>query len=264
MKTSLLLAVFLLSSTSFAEICGNSDDRVPSADPKVGRLVKAGETQGCTAALVGKNCLITIGACAENRDYVEFNVPASIGGVPQASSAEDRYDVIKSETKFSAQGIGNQWAVMKLAANKITGKAAGDVQGFYNVAKQKSHDNDPIRVVSYGYALGDTYEIKYDHKYNANPYADVLHYAQAVSYGKLVKAGIFLIPEIVEHNADTSYGSWGAPIISQVTNEIVGISTHGGCQAEYVVSAGARYTNAGTSVTGNSKFKKAIAACLAQ
>lgn len=263
MKTSLLLAVFLLSSTSFADICGKTDDRAPSFDPKVGRLVRSGEVKGCTVALVGNSCVITTGACAQNFDYVEFNVPASIAGVPQAVAAEDRYEVIKTATKFEAKGIGSQWAVMKIAPNSITGKLAGDVQGFYRVAAKKSQDNDPIRVVSYGYAKDDLFEIK-DGEYRANPYGDIMHFAQAVSYGKLVKAGIFLIPDIVEHSADTSYGTGGAPIISEKTNEIVGINTHGGCKAVYMNDFGARYTNSGTSVTGNSKLKKAIAACLAQ
>lgn len=260
LKTVLLLSVLFSAQASLAEICGAEDTRQLSFDPKVGRLVKAESTSGCTAALVGNSCVITFGACAQDRDYVEFNVPVSIAGVPQKSSLEDRYYINKSETKFEARGIGQQWAVLKLKPNDITGREAGVAQGYYNVAQKKSQNGDPIRVVSYGYALNDLYDIKRgEMPPNSNP--DQMHRAQQVSYGKLVKAGIFLIPEIIEHDADTLYGSGGAPVINERTNEIVGINTHGGCRAQYVVTVGARYTNSGTSITGNSDFKKAIAQC---
>ncbi|MEK2646792.1 hypothetical protein [Bdellovibrio sp. BCCA] len=261
MKKVLFLSAVLLSmSVAKAEICGKSDERVPSLDPKVGRLVLAGHTTGCTISLVGNKCAITIGECY-NYDYAEFNVPASIKGVPQASRAEDIYYVKKDRTVYKRGGIGSQWAVMQLEPNRITQKLPGEVQGYYRVASHRSQTNEPVRVIGYGYALNDTYNIKHE-GYKPNAYGEEMHYAQQVSYGKLVKAGIFLVPEILEHNADTSYGSWGAPIISEVTNEIVGISTHGGCEAEYMVKAGARYTNSGTSVTGSKAFKHAIESCL--
>lgn len=139
----------------------------------------------------------------------------------------------------------------------------GEAQGFYEVATSKYRNNEPIRVVSYGYGLNDTDEVR-SGTVLPNTNGDVIHYAQQVSYGKLVKAGIFLIPSIVEHDADTSYGSGGAPIISENTNEIVGINTHGGCKAVYMNPIGARFTNSGTSVFGSKKFRKAIASCLAK
>ncbi|WP_374031667.1 serine protease [Bdellovibrio bacteriovorus] len=257
---SLLLAS-TFSSLAHAEICGGTDDRALSFDSKVGRLVKDGATQGCTVTLVSDNCVVTVGACALDRDYVEFNVPVSVAGVAQKSSLEDRYYVEKGTERHKADGIGHQWAVLRLKPNEVTGKNAGAVQGFYHIATKKSQNNDPIRVVSYGYALNDLYDIKHgEMPANSNP--EQMHFAQQVSHGKLVKAGIFLIPEIIEHDADTSYGSWGAPVINEKTNELVGINTHGGCRAQYVVKAGARYTNSGTSITGSSAFSKAIKACV--
>lgn len=255
------LGMLLSASMAQAEICGKADDRVPSFDSKVGRLVKEGAKSGCGATLVGPSCVITIGECAQDRDLVEFNVPASVAGISQASSSEDVYYVDKSATVFKRGGIGNQWAVLRLYPNKVTQKNAGDVQGFYRLADKKSQSGDPIRVVQYAYALNDTYDIRQGN-IPASKYPETMHFAQQVSYGKLVKAGIFLIPEIIEHDADTSYGSWGSPVINEKTNEVVGINTHGGCRAEYMVKLGARYTNSGTSVTGSSEFKRAITACL--
>ncbi|WP_374029929.1 hypothetical protein [Bdellovibrio bacteriovorus] len=259
----LLTAIFVFASPAFADICGKTDDRTLSFDPKVGRLAREGEHQGCAATLIGRSCVITVGACAEDRDYVEFNAPVSIAGIPQASAPEDTYYVKRGSAVFRQKGISNQWAVMELEPNRITQKLPGDVQGFYQVAKKKYYNNEPIRVVSYSYALNDTDYVR-SGDVLPNTLGDSMNFAQQVSRGLLVKAGIFLIPEIVEHNADTSYGSWGAPIISERTNEIVGINTHGGCQAKYVVKAGARYTNSGTSAFGSKSFRDAIAACLAK
>ncbi len=260
---SFAILASLFSFAAQADICGKTDDRNLSFDSKVGRLVREGERKGCGITLVGNKCAITIGVCAEDRDYAEFNVPPSIAGIPQASAPEDVYYVKKGTAVFEKRGIGQQWAVVELEPNRITKKLPGDVQGFYEVATSKYRNNEPIRVVSYGYGLNDTEYVR-SGEVQPNTNGDVIHHAQQVSYGKLVKAGIFLIPEIVEHNADTSYGSGGAPIISENTNEVVGINTHGGCKAVYMNPMGARYTNSGTSVFGSKKFRKAIAACLAK
>jgi len=257
------LSLTMTASFSFAEICGKTDDRVLSIDPHVGRLAKEGEHKGCAATLISDKCVITIGTCAQDRDYVEFNVPTSIEGVSQASKAEDVYYVKKGTAVFDNRAIGDQWAVMQLEPNRTTNKLPGDVQGFYKVATQRAPVNEPIRVVQFSYALNNA---EYIRSGEVLPTADgeIRHFAQQVSRGKLIKSGIFLLPEIVEHNADTSYASGGAPIISERTNEVVGINTHGGCAAQYYVKAGARYTNSGTSVTGSRGFRNAIAACLAR
>ena len=261
-KHLLTLILLTVSCVASAEICGKTDDRILSFDSKVGRLARDGETKGCAATLIGKTCVITSGNCIE-KDTVEFNVPLSIAGVPQVSAPENRYAVIKSTIQAKSQGgIGDYWAVMRLAPNSVTGKMAGDVQGFYKVATHKYRDMEPVRVVQFTYALNDTDYVRDGVPARAD--GEVRHFAQQVSFGKLVKSGIFLLPEIIEHDADTSYGAAGSPVISEVTNEVLGINTHGGCQAEYVVKAGARYTNSGTSVVGSRGFRKAIESCLVE
>nr|BDT29270.1 trypsin-like peptidase domain-containing protein [Bacteriovorax sp. HI3] len=251
----------LLPVVSMADICGNTDDREASNDPRVGKLVRAYSTAGCGATLINNSCIVTSGACANSTDYVEFNIPASIAGAPQNSRPEDVYYVDKSTVVYEAKGIGSQWAVMKLQANTITNKLPGEVQGYYKVASAKSKKNDPVKVIQYSYGLNDTEYVR-SGRVKPNTNGDVIHYAQSTARGELVKAGIFLLPEIYEHNADTSYGAGGSPIINERTNELVGINTHGGCGASYVVTIGARYTNSGTSVLGSKKFQKAIQSCL--
>lgn len=260
MKALFFVLGIISSQAAMADICGKVDDRVPSSDSRVARLVQSGQTKGCTATLVSNNCVITMGACAESKDFAEFNVPASIVGIPQSSKAEDTYRLDTSSLKFESDGIGSQWAVIKLSPNAITGKSAGEVQGFFKIAK-KSRNNDSIKVIQYSYALPDAPYVKYD-GVSVNLHADSIHFAQQVSFGKLVKAGIFLLPQIIEHNADTSYGSGAAPVIDVRTDELIGITTHGGCGAKYTNPIGARFTNSGTSIWGSRKFRKAILSCI--
>lgn len=263
MKLILALSMGFYFSSAYADICGKSDDRFPYENSAVGKFVKKGDYRGCNVALVSKNCVVTMAECLNDKDQVEFNVPASILGIPQHASAEDIYEV--DEKNFTSNkngsGIGNSWAVVKLKANEVTGRSAGDAQDILKVISKKPKKSDKIIVVQHSYALPDTYEVKYEGQI-PNPYGDVMHYAQQASRGELVKAGIFLIPEILEYNADTYAGSGGAPIINETTGELIGINTHGGCGAKYMNPIGARFTNSGTSIWGNKKFQKAILSCI--
>lgn len=253
MKNVIAMTLLLVSTSVLADICGKEDDREPSFDPRVGRLVKTGETSGCTATLISNKCVVTIGSCV-SRDYVEFNVPSAIAGVPQASLEKDRYYLDPSFLQYDVGGMGNNWAVIKLQKNELTNLEAGQVQGHYKVATKKPSAKSNIKVIGYGYALNDLGDIM-SGQIPANKYPDTLHYSQQVSKGLLAKAGSVFLPEIMEHTADTSYGSWGAPVINEATNEIIGITTHGGCRA-------AARSNTGTSITGSKKFKEAVNKCL--
>lgn len=233
--------VLMMSVSAFADICGK-DDRTESFDPRVGRLVSEGNTQGCTVALVGESCVVTAGNCVTH-DYVEFNVPQSVAGIPQAASLQDRYMVDKTFMRYSVEGIGQQWAVIKLAANELTGTHAGKNQGFFKIAAKKAPKDTIIKVISFG------------HVANRDD-ADILNFAQQSSQGLLSK-GVLFMPAIIEHSADTSSGSLGAPIINANSGEILGVNTHGGCQGNYS-------NNSGTSISGNKKFAKAINECLAR
>lgn len=265
MNKYITVGLFLLSLSlsANAEICGRDDDRRASTIPSVGRLIKEGNDYGCTVTLIGPSCAVTSGVCAGKMDVAEFNVPASIAGIPQHPNASDIYPVDKSYFDFDAKGIGQQWAVIRFRVNPSTGKLPGDVQGFAPIVSKKPKKNDAITVIQYGYALDDADYVR-SGDVNPNPYGDEIHYAQQSTPGKLIKAGIFLIPEIYEVDADTSYGSAGAPIFHNQSGELIGIVTHGGCQAKYTTPAGARYTNSGTSIVGNKKFKAAIDKCLAR
>lgn len=238
-----LLAMILMGSSFsvLADICG-SDDRRESFDPRVGRLVSQGSNTGCTVALVGESCVVTAGNCVSH-DHVEFNVPQSVAGIPQPASIQDRYILDKTFMRYDVDGVGQQWAVIKLHANEVTGTHAGKNQGYFSVATKKAVKNTPIKVISFGHA-------------SSHADADILNFAQQASEGVMGK-GVLFMAAILEHTADTTSGSLGAPIVNMTSGEILGVSTHGGCQGNYS-------TNSGTSITGNKDFAKAVRECLAR
>ena len=237
----MLLVMILLSSSlsALADICGQ-DDRVESFDPRVGRLVSAGNQFGCTVSLIGESCVVTAGNCVSH-DYVEFNVPQSVAGVPQAASIEDRYYLDKTFMRYNVDGVGQQWAVIGLLVNEVSATHAGKNQGYFTTANKKAPKNTPIKVISYGYR-------------NSHAQGDILNFAQQSSPGVLAK-GVIFMSSILEHTADTTSGSLGAPIINAGTGEILGVTTHGGCRGGYT-------TNSGTSLTGNKAFARAVKECL--
>lgn len=238
---SLLSATFI-SSTLRAEICGPTDDRELSNDPKIGRLSKDGWNRGCTVTMISDKCAITSGTCVQSSaDFAEFNPPLSIGGVAMPARVEDQYRVDLSFYEFEVtKKIGQNWAVIKFEKNPITNLFPGQAQGFYNIITKKLDKDAPIRVVSYG---GDNS-------------SETKTFAQQTSKGPATRPGIFLIPTIIEYAADTGWGSSGAPIISEETNELAGINTHGGCDI--------RRSNSGTYLYKNKKVANAVAACLKQ
>lgn len=244
MRTTILLAVVatsFISSVSFADMCGPTDDRVLSSDSKVGRLSRDGKNYGCTVTMISEKCGITSGTCTPNSDFAEFNPPLSIGGVAMPSKAEDQYRLDLSFYDFEATNkIGENWGVIKFEKNSVTNRFPGEVQGFYNLISKKMNKNSPIRVVSYG---GDNS-------------SDTKTFAQQTSKGLATKPGLFLLPTIIEFTADTGWGSSGSPIISEDTNEVAGINTHGGCEV--------RLSNTGTFLYKNKKVMDAVAACLKQ
>ncbi|MFN3453551.1 MAG: trypsin-like serine protease [Pseudobdellovibrio sp.] len=249
------LLLFMINAN--ADMCESKDERALSHDSKVGRLSQPkpnpAQNTACTATLISDKCAITASHCLthNNASQVEFNTPESINSIPQSSRAEDIYS-IESFRMNDTVRIGDNWAVIRLKPNVITGQLPGVKQGFYQAAMNVKHqDNEPIRVVEYGYSGTYSYPVAD---------ADRKNYAQKTSYGYLKKGGVFLLPSKMTYVASNT--NPGAAVISVKTNEVVGIGTHGGCESPAPI-AGDK-SNAGTFIYGNAKLKAAIKACIGQ
>ena len=237
-----LFILMALSLNSFAvekSICGDSDDRVLSNDKKIARASALNKLAGCTVTMIGRSCAVSAGHCVDVLEKASFNVPNSDKYGPKESKKEDIYLRTKDYLRYKNNGEGDDWAVIKLLPNNITGKYPGDIQGHYTV-NTSSAPMAGEQVVITGYGVD-----------NNDP---EISFSQQTNTGTIKKIGRWFKPSIIEHLVDTMGGNSGSSIINSSTNEIIGIHTHGGCN-----SWG---SNQGTLVSKNKVFKDAIKRCL--
>ena len=269
MKLFVILS-FFITSLAYAEICSYEDNRVESNDKAVARATyrfdpTASSRARCTVTMISKTCFVTSGQCGKWAEYMEFNVPASINGKPQKSSSEDFYYIDPHSIRASGDNvatgqIGKHWGVGRALMNQETKLFPGEAQGFHPVISSRPSKNIDIKVVQYSSTNPNSYDVRTG-RVSRNQDWDILNFSQSVSSGVLINAGTLLIPNIIEFNADTGAGSAGAPIINSETRELIGVNTHGGCQAAPNRSD---LTNSGTSVYGNKDFRDAVNYCLSK
>jgi len=191
---------------------------------------------GCTGTLIGKSCMVTAAHCLDFFTYALFYFPTSRKDVPLP---EDVYMVDRVSVKMGEDlRAGNDWAVFKLFPNKLTGKYPGDVQGYYPVNFRRPQRKQNLRITGYG--QDDVFDISF---------------TQQTATGTL-KSITNSQTLLLHHQVDTEPGNSGSAIVSENTQEIIGIHTNGGCLPP-------NYTyNSGTAFYRNTKLRHAIDRCL--
>ena len=194
-------------------ICGPTDDRLPSEDPRGGRLLPI----GCSGWIINdcKKCLLTAGHCQGGSDVIEFNVPFSNGnGSLNHPPPEDQYAVdVDSLQGNGGQGVGNDWAYFGCFPNPNTGLTPYEAQGdAYQLApEQPPVMGQDIRITGYGTTGGGVPpEWNQIQKTHVGPFV--------TSSGSLV-----------QYQTDTTGGNSGSPVIDESTGMAIGIHTHAGC-----------------------------------
>jgi hypothetical protein len=219
-------------------LCGD-DDRVPSGDNRVGRLIPI----GCTAWRITTGAFLTAGHCVDvdpDRDgpklpdgildldnsCVEFNVPPSMpDGTIVCADPDDQYPVNPDGVIWrfdgEGQGLGKDWAVMGIFPNSNTGLLPHEAYGFPLRMSRSNPDNgDEIRITGFGQDStppGSEGALNADNQTNqtsAGPYV-----------------GEFAVGDDIFHNyvVDTVGGNSGSPIFWTAYEITVGIHTAGGC-----------------------------------
>lgn len=189
-------------------ICGFTDDRVLSSDPRVSRVMPV----GCTGWLIDDcgRCFLTAGHCTGNISVAQFNVPLSnSNGSFNHPPATDQYAVDGSSMQVSSNiQIGNDWAHFGAFANSNTGMTPAQAQGsvFALVTPPPTNGTD-IRITGHGVDGGTRNGVQQTH---VGPAADMA--GNAISYV-----------------TDTRGGNSGSPVIWEQTNQAVGIHTNAGC-----------------------------------
>jgi V8-like Glu-specific endopeptidase len=216
-------------------ICGTTDERDLSSEPRVARIRMESAPAGCTVTMIGRTCAVSAGHCHSTFGIAEFNTEPSVDGRIVPSAPEDTYRVDRPSAVYLDRGQGRDWAVVRVLPNEITGAYPGDAQGTFSVSYEMPNVGDVIRITGYGTARGSD-----------RNFAQQTHTGEIAS---MVRGGS------IRHIADTTGGNSGSSIILEASQEIIGIHTHGGCHAR----GGA---NSGTLIAGNDDFQDAIRSCL--
>jgi V8-like Glu-specific endopeptidase len=238
----ILLSSFIIFNTYGLNknICGETDERMPSNDSRVARGTNVGFNSGCTVTMIGKSCALSAGHCVGSLKVISFNMPLSSNKIPLPSGPEDTYYRMNDYIRYQEDGSGKDWAVIKIHKNQRTGLFPGDAQGFYNVRlNKKVSTGETVRITGHGRDYNDNYK----------------NLSQQTSTGQIKKIGGVYKKSLLGYDVDTMGGNSGSSIVLESSKEIIGIHSHSTCKAN------GRY-NKGVLISKNKPLKQAIKNCL--
>ena len=198
-----------------ATICGPSDDRCASSDPRVARIVPI----GCTAWLFDnqEHAMLSAGHCAVSfggsvPQVCQFNVPRSDpDGTLRHPCPDDQYAIDPTSVQYRHMGAGDDWAHFGVFANSQTNRSPLAAQGRQSfVRASASGTTGAIRITGFGDDDGWEKQTNQTH------------------VGPLVSISNGLIRYVT----DTVGGNSGGPIIRESDGAAIGIHTNGGCVLE--------------------------------
>ncbi len=194
-------------------ICGSTDDRILSNEPRAGRVFPI----GCTAWIINdcNKCMITAGHCGPSSSaIIQFNVPLSdSNGNWIAPPPEDQYPVDPASVQSSGSGgVGNDFAYFGTFPNTTTGLTAYEAQGevAYELAPADTTTQN-IRITGFGST-----------SFPVDPTWDL---AQKTHVGPFV--GVF--GNSLQYQPDTTGGNSGSPVLDEENQLAIGVHTHAGC-----------------------------------
>ncbi len=201
--------------TGFDTICGATDDRQLSGDPRAAR----NQPTGCTSWLINdcNHCFLTAGHCAgSGLQVVEFNVPLSTaGGAIQHPGPQDQYAVDTASLQTNGGlGVGDDWTYFGVFSNSTTGLTpyqANGNQAYDLLPTPPAVSGQSIRVTGYGSTTAPVSPTWYlVQKTHTGPYAT-------------------FTGTTIQYETDTTGGNSGSPVFLDGTSLAIGIHTHGGC-----------------------------------
>ncbi len=183
-------------------ICGGSDDRVPSDELWVARLLPA----GCTASVYHPDsCMVSAGHCIGGNMVMEFNVPNSFGNCALAHPPiVDQFPVL--QVTSSNGGPGDDWAVMTVGNNNVGQRPLDRYGELRPIATDPPVPGQSLDLTGYGVDLTCT-----------------LSQTQQTADGTInsVNSDRFFF------SVDLRGGNSGSSLVR--TDEIIGIATHCPC-----------------------------------
>ncbi len=204
----------LPSPFSDRTICGATDDRVLSSDPRQGRLM----TIGCTAWLFNdfNKTFLTAGHCTVTASsVVQFNVPLSTStGAIVAPPPQHQYIVDLPSNQGVSGGVGADWRYFACAVNSNTGLTAVQAQGsYYTIAAAAPSLPAGATTTIAGYGT------------TSAPVSLTWNQVQKVHTGPY--SGVS--GTTILYATDTTGGNSGSPVQHNTLGQVIGIHTHAGC-----------------------------------
>lgn len=199
-----------------ASICGATDDRVLSDDPRSARALPI----GCSAWIIddANHQFITAGHCSTSSlQVIQFNVPLSDNqGRIQNPPPEDQYAVDVTSKQSLNGGVGQDWGYFGVYRNSETGRSPFQVQGEYTVLASSPPpvQGQTIRITGYG-TTGSGVPREWNQ-------VQKTHTGQYRQFSGTT----------VRYNVDTSGGNSGSCVFNEDTGEAIGVHTHAGCSAD--------------------------------
>jgi V8-like Glu-specific endopeptidase len=194
-------------------ICGPTDDRILSNDPRAARLMSV----GCTAWLHNdlNRTFLSAGHCTVNSSsVVQFNVPLSnANGSVNHPGPEDQYPVEMTSNQGNGGGTGNDWRYFGAFPNSNHGLTAFQRQGDFYIKASVAPpvQGQLIRITGYGTV--------------SSPVSPTWNQVQKTHAGPYVlNQGTLL-----RYQADTTGGNSGSAVVDESTGLAIGIHTHAGC-----------------------------------
>lgn len=195
-------------------ICGSTDDRVLSSDPRACRIASS-----CSAWLFGVYAVGTAGHCMSSTSgrILHFNVPLSTSsGSTRPAHPNDQY-AMEAFHQFLNGGVGQDWSVSAAVRNSNTGLFPGQAQGsWYTVVLPPAlAGGQEIRITGYGTGNGTSGSATWNQ-------------VQKTHVGPRLSTST---ANALRYETDTTGGNSGSPVIWENTGDVIGVHTHGGCTA---------------------------------
>ena len=213
-------------------ICGTTDDRAASTNPRVGRIVPI----GCTGWLIHGGRLLTAGHCTgAQMQTVEFNVPASLAdGTTVAPPVRDQYPIIVGSTVTQNSGEGNDWAVFRAGPNTQSRLSPAAAQG---ATFTLSNTDNPAQVRIIGYGVDGPPPGFGNGVRNTDSQTQQAHVGALSENTGTASLGV------LRYNNDTQPANSGSPVIVEGGNTAIGIHTNGGCTSTGGTNSGTSFRN---------------------
>jgi len=217
-----------------ASICAAIDDRLPSDDRRIARILPA----SCTAWSIldcNQRGMLTAGHCyGPGISIAMFRVPLStIEGYTNMSAPEHQYAVDPMSRQFQNGSVGGDWCYFGCFPNSNTGLTPYQREGVAFMLQNPPPFNPSatVRITGHGYDA--------DHPQWSG--------TQQTATGPWTSAS----STTLDYRADTTGGNSGSPVILESTGAAIGIHTHGGCGDQ-------SGSNQGTSI-GQAQLQAALA-----